>query len=137
MIARFFLAKYTSEYKRPEIKGFSPSALSLMRRYRWPGNVRELENAVKKGVILCDKALVSPEDMGISEERRENLSIKPLAEAKEEWQREYILRALEANDKTEPKPRKFSTWILGRFSDIWKKWTPTRKNNHKFCWVFQ
>ncbi len=103
LIARFFLAKYTSEYKRPEIKGFSPSALSLMRRYRWPGNVRELENAVKKGVILCDKALVSPEDMGISEERRENLSIKPLAEAKEEWQREYILRALEANDQNRTK----------------------------------
>jgi len=97
LIARYFLQKQTIEYKRPHIKGFSPAAKKMMEQYRWPGNVRELMNRIKKAVILCEQSLIDPEDLELSEKRKEELAIRPLAQAREEWQKNYILQALKKN----------------------------------------
>ena len=97
LIARYFLQKLTAEYKRPHIKGFSPAARKMMEHYRWPGNVRELMNRIKKAVILCEQSLIDPEDLELSEKRKEEYTIQPLAQAREEWQKGYILQALKKN----------------------------------------
>jgi two-component system response regulator AtoC len=41
----------------------SPEALDLLRRYHWPGNVRELRGVIQRGQVLCDNALILPEDL--------------------------------------------------------------------------
>ena len=97
LIARYFLQKLTTEYRRPHIKGFSPAARKMMEHYRWPGNVRELMNRIKKAVILCEQSLIDPEDLELSEKRKEEYTIQPLAQAREEWQKGYILQALKKN----------------------------------------
>jgi PAS domain S-box-containing protein len=41
------------EKRGKSIRGISPEALNLLRRYEYPGNVRELENAVEHAFVMC------------------------------------------------------------------------------------
>lgn len=46
--------------QRKDIKGFSPEALGLLRRYSFPGNVRELQNITERAVAFCNEDWVQP-----------------------------------------------------------------------------
>jgi transcriptional regulator with GAF, ATPase, and Fis domain len=94
IIAKTLLSKYADELQS-SVKGFSPNALAAIRRYAWPGNIRQLENRLKKALVLCDKNLLTPEDLDLGEDKVE--PIIPLERAKEEFQRRYVLQALERN----------------------------------------
>jgi transcriptional regulator with GAF, ATPase, and Fis domain len=74
----------------------SVEAVRAIRRWKWPGNIRELENRVKKALVFSDGGIVKPEDLDLDDESV--AEILPLAEAREEWQSEYINRALTLND---------------------------------------
>ncbi len=64
-LARFFLARYSLELKRPE-PAMSPAAQDVLRGYSWPGNIRELENEVQRLVIYgTDGGLVLPEHLSV------------------------------------------------------------------------
>ncbi len=95
VIAKFLLAKYTEEYGS-KVKGFTPNALIALRKYSWPGNVRQLENRIKKALVLCDRSLIGPEDLDLFPEALE--PIMSLAQAREDFQRRYILDVLERNN---------------------------------------
>jgi transcriptional regulator with GAF, ATPase, and Fis domain len=95
VIAKFLLAKYSEEYGA-KVKGFTPNALIAMRKYSWPGNVRQLENRIKKALVLCDRTLIGPEDLDLFPEALE--PIMSLAQAREDFQRRYILEVLERNN---------------------------------------
>ena len=95
LIAKYFLNRYAAEYGR-KIKGFSSQALEVVGRYEWPGNVRELENRIKKAVIMAEKNVIEPADLDLPAD--ELAPIKPLAEAREEFQVEYIREALRRNN---------------------------------------
>jgi transcriptional regulator with GAF, ATPase, and Fis domain len=94
VLARYLLSRYAPEYGN-KVRGFAPSAIAAIKRHRWPGNIRELENRIKKAVVLADKALLGPEDLGLAPD--ELPPILPLTEARERWQREYINEVLELN----------------------------------------
>lgn len=95
IIAKALLSKYAEEFGS-RVKGFSPQAFGAIRKYPWPGNVRQLENRIKKALVLCDKPLITPEDLEITENA--SPSILPLEKAKEEFQRRYVHEALERNN---------------------------------------
>ncbi len=44
--------KHTAEQCASAVKGFTPAAEELLRRYSWPGNLRELHNTIERAVIL-------------------------------------------------------------------------------------
>jgi DNA-binding NtrC family response regulator len=46
----------------------SQRARQEIHQYGWPGNVRELENALERGVILADRRIIAPEDLGLRAE---------------------------------------------------------------------
>lgn len=94
VVAKFLLQKYAPEFG-PTVKGFTPNALVAMRKYSWPGNVRQLENRLKKALVLCDRTLIGPDDLDLGEEGAE--PIIPLAQAREEFQRAYVMETLERN----------------------------------------
>jgi transcriptional regulator with GAF, ATPase, and Fis domain len=94
LLGRYFLDKYSREFNS-RAREFSQPALVALGRYAWPGNVRELENRIKKAVVLADRPYLTPEDLDLRAEQLE--PIKPLALAKEEWQRGYINGALARN----------------------------------------
>jgi transcriptional regulator with GAF, ATPase, and Fis domain len=94
IIARALLSKHALEL-HSQAQGFTPQALAAIKKHPWPGNIRQLENRIKKALVLCDKALLSPEDLDLGKEA-EN-PILPLEKAKEEFQRKYVLEVLERN----------------------------------------
>ncbi len=95
LLAKFLLAKYAEELN-PKVKGFTPNALIAIRKYEWPGNVRQLENRLKKAIVLCDKTLIGPEDLDLFAEAL--APIMTLTQAREDFQRRYILEVLERNN---------------------------------------
>jgi two-component system, NtrC family, response regulator AlgB len=44
--------KHCAERCAVAVKGFTPAAEELLRRYPWPGNLRELHNTIERAVIL-------------------------------------------------------------------------------------
>ncbi len=95
LLAKFLLQKFAEELN-PKVKGFTPNALIAIRKYEWPGNVRQLENRLKKAIVLCDKTLIGPEDLDLFAEAL--APIMTLTQAREDFQRRYILEVLERNN---------------------------------------
>jgi len=95
VLAKYLLAKYAEELN-DKVKGFTPNALISIRKYDWVGNVRQLENRIKKAIVMCDKTLVGPEDLDMFPETL--APIKTLTQAREDFQRRYILEVLERNN---------------------------------------
>jgi transcriptional regulator with PAS, ATPase and Fis domain len=47
------------------VHGFTPEAEQALLSYGWPGNVRELKNIMERAVFLCDRAIITRNDMAI------------------------------------------------------------------------
>ena len=95
LLAQYFLSRFADQYGS-RARGFTNETIKAMKNYFWPGNVRQLENRLKKAVIMSDRALLSPEDLGIRE--GEKRAIKPLTEAEEDFKKSYIREVLELNN---------------------------------------
>ncbi len=91
LIARYLLRKYAVQYDREGIR-FSDEAMASLSAYSWPGNVREMENRIRKAVVLADGKLIGPEDLEL-----EDTEVLSLSDAKEQFQRDYILLTLRQN----------------------------------------
>ncbi|MFQ3549829.1 MAG: sigma-54 dependent transcriptional regulator, partial [Armatimonadota bacterium] len=62
IFANHFLRIYSKETGK-RIKGFTADSLAELHNHSWPGNIRELENAVERGVILCNGEWIKPEHL--------------------------------------------------------------------------
>lgn len=93
LLARYFLQKFSNECG-VRVDGFTPEAIKAMKSYHWPGNIRELENRIRKAVLFADGPKIRRENLELPEEEEE---IKPLAVAREEFERNYILEVLRKN----------------------------------------
>ena len=84
----------------PLVRGFSPSALHLMRTYHWPGNVRELKNRVARALVMCETRVIGPQDLELDSEflpeEGESRGIT-LAEAKADAEKQATQRALQTS----------------------------------------
>ena len=104
LLADHFMAMLGREYGR-RAKTFDPDAVEALRRYPWPGNVRELRNLVERLMIMVPGDRVSSRDLtflehgivGTPQAPAHHWSpILPLHDARDEFEKEYILRALAA-----------------------------------------
>jgi transcriptional regulator with GAF, ATPase, and Fis domain len=95
IIAKVLITKYADELGS-SVRGFAPAALASIKKYSWPGNIRQLENRIKKALVLCDRSALGPEDLDLGEGAEQ--PILPLEKAKEDFQRRYVLEALERNN---------------------------------------
>jgi len=66
LLARTFLDKYGSEYRR-NLRGFAPDAVAAIEAHGWPGNVRELENKLKRAVILAEGNRITAEELELAD----------------------------------------------------------------------
>jgi transcriptional regulator with PAS, ATPase and Fis domain len=97
-LARFFLEK-----QEPSLQ-LSDPALDALERYDWPGNVRELRNAIERGMILEESALITSSSLPTAISRLDGhvpLGIQATREIHREWtaledsERSLVARALE------------------------------------------
>ncbi len=100
ILARHFLGEYSDAYGR-KLKELSPPALDVLLRYPWPGNVRELKNLIERLVIMAPGLRIEPHHLPPELFRgAANSPQQPYAtlhEAREAYEREFILRKLEEN----------------------------------------
>ena len=59
-LAVYLLEKACQRLNKPLLT-LMPEALAAIRAHPWPGNVRELENALERGVILCEGTQITSE----------------------------------------------------------------------------
>jgi two-component system NtrC family response regulator len=93
VIARMILDRRAREHGRP-IRGFTPSALKAIEKYRWPGNIRELENRINGAVIMTEGKSVSEADLGLPGEDGSDLTWLNLRIARQQAESEAIRQAL-------------------------------------------
>jgi two-component system nitrogen regulation response regulator NtrX len=101
LLAEHFMHELASEYgRRP--KRLDPGAAAVLQAYRWPGNVRELRNVIERLVIMIPGETITASDVtfldaGVLAAAEVFTGAPlPLHEARDQFEREYILRALAA-----------------------------------------
>jgi DNA-binding NtrC family response regulator len=96
LLVEHFLKRFCPDSKA----SISPRALAALAEYPFPGNIRELEHTVQRAVVLAGGQEIDLEHLpggiaGRATPRTDSgTSIRPLAEAVQEFEREYLVRAL-------------------------------------------
>ena len=91
------------------LKEMVPDAVKMMNNYDWPGNVRELKNIIERLVIMTPERTITHRHIpdyisgsvgGDIEAPKLGtfLDINSLREAREEFEKEFIIQKLEEND---------------------------------------
>ena len=76
-------------------KRLAPDAVEVLQAYRWPGNVRELKNLIERLLILIPNEEIRAEDLPLGNAESDPLPANaPLKDAREDFERRYILTAL-------------------------------------------
>jgi two-component system nitrogen regulation response regulator NtrX len=103
LLAEHFIADLAREYgRRP--KRFDPGAATGLRSYKWPGNVRELRNVIERLMIMVPGDTITLSDLAfldggaILAADAPGTPPLPLHDARERFERDYILRALAAQN---------------------------------------
>jgi two-component system nitrogen regulation response regulator NtrX len=98
VLAQHFLGLFLAENRLPP-RSFSAQALARLKQYPFPGNVRELATIVKNAAFFCETATIAAEDVVLRDDPRRSdiwgrTGRLPLAESKELFERELLLRRL-------------------------------------------
>jgi two-component system nitrogen regulation response regulator NtrX len=103
LLVEHFLKTFSAEYgKRPKV--VTGEAMGAFVAYEWPGNVRELRNMVERLVIMTPGDVIGPEELPSPLRAREApavpaaASAQSLREARDAFERAYILGELRAHD---------------------------------------
>jgi len=103
LLADHFMAEFAREYgRRP--KHFDTGAATGLRSYRWPGNVRELRNVIERLMIMVPGETIALSDLAfldggaITSAEAAGAPSLSLHDAREQFERGYILRALAAQN---------------------------------------
>ncbi|MBD3308045.1 response regulator [candidate division KSB3 bacterium] len=108
LLITHFLHEFSLENGR-RLKTIAADAVELLMRYRWPGNIRELKNVIERLVIMVPGEVIRAEHIPtniLGERRRRPLingfslpdTWKPLKDAKNAFEKSYILQCLQAHD---------------------------------------
>lgn len=91
-----------------EVKDFTDDLMEVFLNYYWPGNVRQLKNIVERMVVLSEDDVLSIKDappvlLNKNTDADYNYGVDttngiPLREARDDFEKTYILRALQSTN---------------------------------------
>ncbi len=107
-LAQHFMQQYGMKYSK-SVTSFSRNAELILTMQPWEGNVRELKNVVEHIAVFAESTVVSAVDVYYALDRIYSLYSKSnitswedkiieLKQAHQQFEKEYILKALVAND---------------------------------------
>jgi len=108
MLVQHFVGQFFRKEGR-EPKRFVPEAIEILKQYNWPGNVRELKNIIERILIMTSGREITCDDIpdlhGWQSDTQAPtptldgaLALSTLREAREEFEREFLIQKLEEND---------------------------------------
>jgi transcriptional regulator with GAF, ATPase, and Fis domain len=101
LIARYLIGRFSKEFggRFDAQTCFDEGSMRAMVNFSWPGNIRQLENHLKKAMVLAEGPRITAADLDLDVPAGQSSpeDILPLNEAREQWQRDYINRALALN----------------------------------------
>jgi two-component system nitrogen regulation response regulator NtrX len=100
-LAQHFMGELAREYGR-RAKVLDGGAVAALRRYPWPGNVRELRNVIERLLIMVAGETITAAHLAFLDGATDASGplvgsdgvLLPLHEARERFERDYILRTL-------------------------------------------
>ncbi|MEJ2466138.1 MAG: sigma 54-interacting transcriptional regulator [Candidatus Thiodiazotropha sp.] len=95
LLARHFLEQQSAKQRA---KAFTPEALEILITNDWPGNIRQLQNVVDQCSVLCSTPLISAALVARALHDKEPGKDLSYANAKQQFEREYLIRLLKITD---------------------------------------
>jgi DNA-binding NtrC family response regulator len=105
LLVAHFLEQVRGGMRRAPIP-IDPDALVALENYWWPGNVRELQNVLERMMVLCDSGRITLKDVpaevrAAADAKSADIMTSPgetleYKDAKDRFEREYLLRVIEA-----------------------------------------
>jgi len=92
-LVNHFIKKFSKPMKK-KVKGLTPLAMQKLMLHDWPGNVRELENTIEYAMAMTTENIIS-EDLILPASGLSPEPLKPLNEAKAEFEKNYIIHLLD------------------------------------------
>jgi two-component system response regulator AtoC len=104
ILSQHFINRFNVSLEK-NIRGITPSAMSILLKYHWPGNVRELGNVIERAVVLAEESILVQEnfslDLGEDQEREkveEFFDGHSLKAAQKILEKRLITKALKATN---------------------------------------
>ncbi len=99
-IAQSFLEIYSARMNK-NISAFDSDVFKFFYGYSWPGNIRELENIVERMTVLAKESILTidliPSTLLEHNEKKRKPQGETVGQARDEAERECIMKALKAN----------------------------------------
>jgi DNA-binding NtrC family response regulator len=106
VLADHFLDRYRKDMKK-NIKGIDSEAMRSLIGYEWKGEVRELENVIERAVIFCKDDFITLKDLPSGFKHAAGHTdfsrLGSLDESVRNFEKDYIIRALESNENNKEK----------------------------------
>lgn len=99
LLVDYFIKTISEEYgQRP--KNITLEAIKRLQNYQWPGNVRELRNTLERLLIMTQSAVITEKDISLGDgiEMASYFSYRTLKEARDAFERDFIMKKLEENN---------------------------------------
>jgi two-component system nitrogen regulation response regulator NtrX len=98
LLVEYFLKQLARQLGQKK-KRVSKSTLRYLMDYSWPGNVRELKNTIERYVIMTPSdAIDIKEIQSFKGIKSDYASYKTLREAREKFEKDFILKKLQGNN---------------------------------------
>jgi two-component system, NtrC family, response regulator GlrR len=123
LLVEHFLRKYGQQMKK-EVRSLAPMALQKLMLHDWPGNVRELENTIEYAVAMTQQDTINEDSIfqtkGVTSVTSQE-PFKPLKEAKDAYEKSYLIHLLEVCEGNVSKAAKLAGKYRADFYDLLKK----------------
>jgi two-component system response regulator GlrR len=120
LLVDHFLKKFCQQMKK-EVKGMTPIAMQRLMLHDWPGNVRELENTIEYAVAMTQQDTITEDFILKTKEDISQGPLKPLKEAKDAYEKSYLIHLLEICRGNVSKAAKFAGKYRPDFYELLKK----------------
>jgi two-component system response regulator GlrR len=120
LLVKYFLKKFSQQMKK-EVKGLTPAAMQRLMLHDWPGNVRELENTIEYTVAMTQQDVINEDFILQTKISIPQESLKPMKEAKDEFEKKYLIQLLELCEGNVSKAANLAGKYRSDFYDLLKK----------------